>query len=247
MKQIIVVPCYNEEVRFPYQDYADFISKNESFFIFVNDGSTDKTQKTLLRLKERFPDKVEVIEEKENQGKSEAVRIGIRHGVSNFECDLIGFMDADLSTKLEEVYHFQEIFKSKKEILFVFGSRIAKIGSEIKRYYWRHYIGRVMATIFSSYLNIMVYDTQCGAKFFRPRLAEVIFKEKFLSRWLFDIEIFKRMEFSGFGIEDYSIELPLTSWIEQGGSKISLKDMFKFPIEYFRIVRHYRQTLSQSF
>ena len=44
----------------------------------------------------------------------------------------------------------------------------------------------------SNILNILVYDTQCGAKLFRTEHAGLIFSEHFISRWFFDVELFAR-------------------------------------------------------
>ena len=50
--------------------------------------------------------------------------------------------------------------------------------------------GRVIATIISEILQIKVYDTQCGCKVFSRDLASEVFIDEFISRWLFDVEIF---------------------------------------------------------
>jgi hypothetical protein len=36
-------------------------------------------------------------------------------------------------------------------------------------------------------------DTQCGAKIMSKEVIEKHFKKKFLTKWLFDVEIFMRM------------------------------------------------------
>jgi hypothetical protein len=43
----------------------------------------------------------------------------------------------------------------------------------------------------------------------------------------------------GLQVEDCSLELPLHTWIEKGGSKISIKDYFQLPIEFLKVARHY--------
>ena len=96
---------------------------------------------------------------------------------------LVGYWDADLATPLAEIPVFIEKFQSNKELNAVCGSRILRLGSSIRRSVFRHYLGRVFATIVSNILNIPVYDTQCGAKLFRTKHAELIFPKLILARW----------------------------------------------------------------
>jgi dolichyl-phosphate beta-glucosyltransferase len=64
----------------------------------------------------------------------------------------------------------------------------------IERKPLRHYLGRIVATIISLYLKIRIYDTQCGAKILKREYAAHVFKDPFLSRWLFNVEILKRLQ-----------------------------------------------------
>jgi dolichyl-phosphate beta-glucosyltransferase len=159
-------------------------------------------------------------------------------GAARNDTDIVGYLDADLSTPLEEMNDFDAIFK-KRNVDMVFGSRISRIGSHIQRFNYRHYFGRTIATLISLYLKIPIYDSQCGAKFFHKELAKEIFNEPFISRWLFDVELFRRIQLSGRDIEHCCWELPLDTWIEKGDSKIKVKDLLKLPVEFMRIVRHY--------
>ena len=132
------------------------------------------------------------------------------------------------------------------ELQFVFGSRFSRIGSTIVRYQHRHYLGRVMATFVSLYLGIPVYDTQCGAKFFYVDFVQKVFVDPFVSRWLFDVEIFRRIILMGIDVRECAYELPLKVWIEKGDSRISFVDYCRLPFEFGRLIHHYARKKRQA-
>lgn len=226
-----IIPCYNEENRLPVDDYENFVTKtNHVCLLFVNDGSTDKTLHILNGLKQKFDDKILVLDLEKNVGKAEAIRQGYL-SIENKGADCIAYLDADLATSLEEVTRLTSFLSL--EIDFVFGSRVNRIGSNIKRKLSRHVIGRVIATYISSYiLEIPVYDTQCGAKIFKNKIAKVAFSQPFVTNWLFDVEIFQRIlrAHTSANINQYAKEVPLESWIDVENSKINSS-------QYFRILK----------
>ena len=104
----------------------------------------------------------------------------------------MGYWDADLATPLSTIPEFIGKFQSSRTLVAVCGSTILKLGASIHRSIFRHYFGRVFAMVVSNILNMLVYDTQCGATFFRTVHAGLIFSEHFISRWFFDVELFAR-------------------------------------------------------
>ena len=102
-----------------------------------------------------------------------------------YDFKLVGYWDADLATPLSTIPEFIDKFRSNRELVAVCGSRILRLGASIHRSVFRHYFGRVFATIASNILKIPVYVTQFGAKLFRTEHAELIFSKPFLSRWFF--------------------------------------------------------------
>ncbi len=93
-------------------------------------------------------------------------------------------------------------------------------------------------------LGLAIYDTQCGAKIFRvsPELASIL-KGRFLSRWVFDVEILARYiafyQGSVSYLRDSIYEFPLPRWSDVDGSKVRPGDFFKAAIDLFRIYRTY--------
>ena len=128
----------------------------------------------------------------------------------------------------------------------VVGSRIRRLGSRVTRSTKRHVLGRIFANVTALLLGIHVYDTQCGAKLFTSDLAAKIFKDSFLSKWFFDVELFART-IGNYGRADSLrriYELPLSEWHNQGDSKLTIQHYFNCPLDLMRIIRAYHDVLS---
>ncbi len=89
----IVVPCYNEEesVENFLVEVQNVLKGRDFEVIFINDGSSDDTLKTIKGLAEKNPN-VKYISFSRNFGKEAAIYAGLNHAKG----DLIGLMDADL-------------------------------------------------------------------------------------------------------------------------------------------------------
>ncbi len=97
MKKIsIVVPCYNEEKALPffYQETEKVISQMSECafeYVFVDDGSKDKTLETCKEFAEK-DDKVRYLSFSRNFGKEAAIYAGLKNATGDF----VVLMDADL-------------------------------------------------------------------------------------------------------------------------------------------------------
>ncbi|MFN6944776.1 MAG: glycosyltransferase [Cytophagaceae bacterium] len=237
----IIIPCYNEERRLPVSAFMEFISENNIHFCFVNDGSSDKTEKVLENIRNNNPEKVFVINLTKNVGKAEAIRSAINQMYKTGSYSYYGYLDADLATPLSELSHLYKPFTLSTSVKFVLGSRIKLLGRNVVRTAKRHYPGRVFATFASIALQLPVYDTQCGAKLFSSELIPLAFNEPFISSWLFDVELIARSKkhFEHTNIEDYIIEVPLYNWSEIKGSKVKFIHLLKAPFELLKIALKY--------
>ena len=104
MKLSLVVPCYNEEAnvkRFFDEVNKAFENKVEDFeFVFVNDGSKDRTYPELKKLyKENPTSDIQVLTFSRNFGKEAAIYAGL----SNAKGDMVCIIDADLQQRPEVV------------------------------------------------------------------------------------------------------------------------------------------------
>jgi glycosyltransferase involved in cell wall biosynthesis len=236
----MVVPCFNEERRLDVEAFLRYMASRPSAgFIFVNDGSRDKTLGVLNTIRDRCREQVWVVDQQPNQGKAEAVRVGVLKALSN-GAQYVGYFDADLATPLEAIDELVQTLDENPRIDIVMGTRVALLGRNIARNPMRHYSGRIFATAASIVVALPVYDTQCGAKLFRAN-SEVrrLFSERFGSRWIFDVEILARY-LAGTGQSTGIYELPLKRWTDVGESKVRPADYVRAIGEMATIFRRYR-------
>ncbi len=97
MKLSVIVPCYNEEASLPlFFAQTEPIAQGiiaEVEYLFINDGSKDKTLEMIKKLEPKFENsKVRYLSFSRNFGKEAALLAGLEHATGDF----ITVMDADL-------------------------------------------------------------------------------------------------------------------------------------------------------
>ena len=240
---VIVIPCYNEEkgLKLQEQYIFNFLKNHKNIFLlFVNDGSQDNTLGILKNIEKKIKNNINIYECSKNVGKAEAIRKGILSIYEKLKFKKIAFLDADFSTSLEECKEISNYIK--KPICFSFGSRILKIDNQIKRKWYRFLIGRIISTIISNnILKMPVYDTQCGCKIFSREIILFIFKKKFISKWLFDVEIFYRfiLHYGRENLKNIVLEIPLKKWVDDSNSSVSFFYFFTLWWDLFLIRKYY--------
>ncbi|MDH3381479.1 MAG: response regulator [Flavobacteriaceae bacterium] len=238
----VVIPCYNEEKRLLSEEFLEFVEKHSGYHLcFVNDGSKDKTLDVLNEIRKGREDYITVYDCEKNGGKAEAVRLGMLFMAEKEDLDYIGFLDADLSTDLLD---FDDLVSTieNSEYKIVSGSRISRMGANITKESARKIISMTINYIIRKILRMDFKDTQCGAKIFSKEVINIAFKEKFVTKWIFDVEIFIRMR-KYFGLNNAKAmlcEKPLKRWIHADGSKLSMKDSVKIIFQLAQIAWVYR-------
>jgi dolichyl-phosphate beta-glucosyltransferase len=235
----VVIPCYNEANRLDEAPLLAFLDGcAEASLLFVDDGSTDATADRLSAIAAARPARIDVLSLRPNGGKAEAVRRGMLTALER-GAGLVGYLDADLSTPPREIFRLRAAFE-RPGVEAVLGARVALLGTDIERSAARHYLGRVFASVAAAILQARVYDTQCGAKLFRDsRALQLALATPFLSRWAFDVELLGRLLTGGEGVPGMPVsavvEVPLTTWHDVKGSKLSPVAMARSLLDLGRI------------
>lgn len=117
MKLSLVVPCYNEEgnvEKFFSEVKRVFDGKvNDYEFVFVNDGSKDKTLDNLKKLyNEQKDSHIQVLSFSRNFGKESAIYAGLNHAKGDMVC----LIDADLQQRPEVVLEMLDVMNSNEDL-----------------------------------------------------------------------------------------------------------------------------------
>jgi len=201
--------------------------------VFVNDGSTDQTLEKLKELSPKFKFRVENYPL--NQGKGHALKTGILKATG----DYVLFMDADMSTPIEELLKFLPLIEQK--IPVIIGSRKTKGANVIKHQNpWRQKLGEGFTLLSNLILLSRISDFTCGFKAFRNDAAKKVFTAQKIKRWGYDSEIlFLASKYS------YEIkEVPVT-WSNDERTRVNLlKDVWRsftdlIKIRYYDVTNKY--------
>jgi glycosyltransferase involved in cell wall biosynthesis len=242
MKACIVVPCFNEEKRIDKSSFLLFATEHTYIhFLFVNDGSLDNTLEVLKAMASES-NKFNYLDMSHNKGKASAVREGMLHA-HGLGFTHIGYLDADLTIPLQTAKELiDELFKLKeKDVQIIFASRSQRFKKQAGQNHLRQTLGHTFSTLSRTVLQLPIKDTQCGAKFFDAKSVPMLFGIPFISKWIFDVEIFFRLkDHYKKDTHKHFFEFPLEYWEDNNNSKIKFRDYLKVPYNLLSILFHYR-------
>lgn len=161
----ILVPAYNEqeslkelhdrtrkvmqELEIPYE------------FIFVNDGSSDDTFRTMQEIRAEY-DNVTVVSYSRNHGKSTALMMGLDEADGH----IVVVMDADLQDAPEDIPLFLDKIREGYDI--VSGHRSQRMDAPAKRF-----VSKVYNYLSSKLVCYRFNDINCGMKVFTREVARL--------------------------------------------------------------------------
>jgi dolichyl-phosphate beta-glucosyltransferase len=211
----IIFPAYNEaatirktlELAYEYLDAQPFGYE----LVVVADGD-DGTREAARALAEVRPGLI-VLGEVARRGKGHGVRTGVRAASGQ----VIGYVDADNKTPIEEVSRMLPWFEQGFDL--VIGSRAGSDSAVIRpQPLYRRVGSRVFAVAMHVTTGLwQIRDTQCGFKFFRAPVAKDLFSRQTVDGYMFDVEILSLAVRSGYRIKEVGIR-----WADDGDSRLDL-------------------------
>jgi len=210
----IVIPLFNEEVRFKeaFVEITKMYQKCPEWeFIFVNDGSKDKTR-SVVREAITNKGRMKLISYSPNQGKGFA----IKQGIKKTSKPLALLTDIDLSTPFTDVSLLYPFINRGADIVIgtrkVSGARIL-----VRQPAIREWLGKRFTDISNVWLGLSITDFTCGFKLLRAPVAKKLFSLQRVHRWGFDAEVL----FLASLYHKQIVEVPIT-WTNDRRTRVSL-------------------------
>jgi len=217
VKLSIIIPAYNEERTIEnttnqYIEFFDKKMKRDYEIIIVPNGCRDKTVEIVKKLSKKYKQvryfDLGLLGEK---GKAVIKGFELANG------DLIGFVDADLSTSPKAFYNLVVNLKDNYGIIASRWMRGSKVN--VKQPLLRRMLSRTFNFFVRLILGLRYIDTQCGSKLFKKEAIKQIYNKLNITRWAFDVNLLYLMKLNGFKV----IEVP-TEWNEtRKKSKLNIK------------------------
>lgn len=218
----VILPVYNEEKRLAlafealkkFKALAGLLVEK---FVFVNDGSKDKTLELLNNFQKKMNlacgAKTKVVSYKENRGRGFAVMQGVKESDSDYTM----FLDSDMSIPLDNLKTFVR-YMNLGDHLLIGSKKMRETVTLVKRGFIRELIGSVHSFILSNVLGIKLADFTGGFKVFSKAICEDVFPRLTQERWGLDPEIIYVANRLGYSIK----ELPIVWEHISKSSKVNL-------------------------
>jgi dolichyl-phosphate beta-glucosyltransferase len=225
----VIVPAYNEAGRIvsTLEAISSYLTQHgQAFEIIVLADGTDKTRELAQEFAARSTALVRVGGSTERRGKGRAVREGVEMSRGR----IVGFLDADYKTPIEEVAKLLPWLEAGYDLAI--GSRaLSDSRVEVSQPLYR----RLGSRVFGVTMHLMtglwqIRDTQCGFKFFQGRVARDLFRQQKVDGYMFDVEVLCLAKRGGYRIKEVPIK-----WCDDGDSRFDLAAMKQDVIDMFRI------------
>ena len=216
-KITIIIPCFNEEKAIPlFYDEIDKVSKKmkEDFeFIFINDGSRDKSLEIMKDLAKK-DSRVKYISFSRNFGKEGGMYAGFQKATG----DYIAVMDVDMQDPPEMIIKMMEIMKQKN---------VDCVGLYTTSHEGYSFFRKHLTNLWYKIVNkILKSNQKPGVRDFRLMKKNVV--ETLLSMKEYNRYIKGMYDFIGYETEWISYNAPDRT---TGESKYSLIKLMKYAIE----------------
>ena len=225
----LILPAYNEvnAIAHTIKEAAAYFEERRRTYEIILCADGDDGTRELASEMARTDPALRVLGSVKRRGKG----YGVRQGVALARGEIIGFVDADNKSPIEEFDKFEPWLRDGYEV--VIGSRGLR-DSYIERP--QPFYRRLGAKGFGLVMHAVVglhelIDTQCGFKFFQRRAALDLFGRQQIDGYMFDIEILYLAQRAGYRIAQVPVR-----WRDDRDSRLALlSGNIRNLIDLFRI------------
>jgi dolichyl-phosphate beta-glucosyltransferase len=187
-------------------------ARGEPYEVIVCADGTDGTRERARELG-RVDPRISVLGGERRGGKGRAVR----EGVARARGRVVGFIDADYKTPIEELPRLLVWLDRGYDV--VIGSRAGPDAViEVRQPFYRRMGSHVFGVGMHLTLGLWdIIDTQCGFKFFAAAAAHDLFRRQRVDGYMFDVEILYLARRSGYRIKQVGVR-----WRDDGDSRLDL-------------------------
>jgi len=225
MELSVVIPCYNEDTRIEatLEHTISYLQAKgiDYEIIVVDDGCFDNTRNVVEKFTKQ---KVKITNKRKNRGKGYSVKQGMLLADKKY----ILFMDADNSTRIDEIEQFMEHVDSQD--IIIASRNLPESILPIKQPFIRSCLGKLFPLFVRLLVVRGIKDTQCGFKLFKRPVAQRLLRLQTLNRFAFDVELLFLASQKGYHIK----ELPVT-WRNDERSTVRLFTPLKMFVSLFTI------------
>lgn len=167
----------------------------------LDNGSEDETPEIGKKLEEAYPEVTYV------RVGERGVGVAFRKGIELNDCDIVGYMDIDLSTDLKYLGKTIEMFQQDPELQYVNGTRFSKESDTKGRKWYRKITSMGLVFLLKTIFHMKTTDALCGFTFLRREEAEQLVAESSQDNgWFYTVEFLLRAERDGMKICDMPVE-----------------------------------------
>ena len=167
----------------------------------LDNGSEDETPEIGKKLEEAYPEVTYV------RVGERGVGVAFRKGIELNDCDIVGYMDIDLSTDLKYLGKTIEMFQQDPELQYVNGTRFSKESDTKGRKWYRKITSMGLVFLLKTIFHMKATDALWGFTFLRKDDAERLVAESSQDNgWFYTVEFLLRAERDGMKICDMPVE-----------------------------------------
>ena len=233
----LLFPVLNERLRLQngIDRTMEYLKENVSIpyrLTILDNGSEDETPQIGKALADKYPE-VSYVRVGER-----GVGVAFRKGIEVNECDLVGYMDIDLSTDIKYLGRTIELFQERPELEYVNGSRFSRESNTKGRKWYRKITSMGLVFLLKAIFHMKATDAVCGFTFLRKETAERLVAACGNDNgWFYTIEYLLRAERMGVVIYDMPVE-----WQEDYNTTVKVwKTIKNYLVQIYRLRKTFKE------